>query len=66
MSADGVDNQWGYAWFGRVNLMMPIAATMDSNSFTWDIKVYTANSNYDALLNTRVAALPSWWNDDVP
>jgi 6-phosphofructokinase len=44
---------------------MPIAGTMDSQAFAWDIKVYTAQSGYDGFANARVAELPTDWDTDV-
>jgi hypothetical protein len=64
-NANNADNDWGYAWFGRVPLMLPIAATMDSKTFAWALKVFTADTTYDANANLRVAALPADWDLDV-
>lgn len=64
ITTGGVSNEWVHAWWGRVPVMMPIAATMDSQSFAWAIKVYSAQSGYEGLANARVADLPSWWGTD--
>lgn len=66
ITTGGVNNDWGHVWWGRVPVLMPIAGTMDSQTFAWDLKVYTAQSTYDGFANARVAALPSDWDTDAP
>jgi hypothetical protein len=64
LNAGGVDDQWVHQWRGVTPLFLPIAATMDGNSFGWGIKAYTAFVTYDGVINARVATLPSNWDTD--
>lgn len=65
LTADGVDDQWVHHWFGAVPLFLPVAASMDSKTFAWAARVYSAFVNYQGFVNMRVAELPDWWDEDL-
>ena len=66
LSTSTASNDWVHQWWGWQHALLPIAATMDTNTISWGLRVYTGNTGYDGYLNARVVDLPSWWDTDEP
>lgn len=65
ITTNSATNDWGHQWWGVVPLYCPIASSMDSQSFSWAIKVYSGAVTYNGLINAQVVDLPSDWDTDV-